>query len=401
FYLRSGVSGNYTYATNGGDWYHYRVFPARRTFPNSQWLGRSIYQLLTDRFARPLSGSLDPYATCTSGYSNSFCGGTWDGAVERLDYIANMGFDAIWISPIVNNTPTGYHGYYAWDFNTLSPQFGGATALQSLISAAHTRNLAVMFDMVTNHVGISGTGYLTYYASPINTDSAYHSYCVIDYSDLNTEDSTVISYLTTSYQSLFATYPPDGLRIDTFRHVPRAFWTPFLSALGNPFAIGEIDDSNTTYIASYQDVVASVLNYGLYYNAIKPVFGSGESMSLITSALSYRSIYQNYSNLGVFADNHDNDRILAITNGDTALVRNALVLTLFTDGIPIVYQGTEQGYTDGSETRLPLWTTKFTTLPSLGFYQFLQIMLRARRDVGLDTFINAQHTSLYTTDSVH
>ncbi|KAJ1550652.1 Alpha-amylase A type-1/2, partial [Cladochytrium tenue] len=85
----------------------------------------------------------------------------------------------------------------------------------------------------------------------------------------------------------------------------------------------------------------------------------------------------------------------------TALVRNALVLTLFTDGIPIVYQGTEQGYTDDSNTRLPLWTTKFTTLPSLGFYQFLQIMLRARRDVGLDTFINAQHTSLYTTDSVH
>ncbi|KAJ3210013.1 Alpha-amylase A type-1/2 [Entophlyctis luteolus] len=418
FYLRSGTASNGTYATNGGDWYHYRVFPPRRTFQNSQWLGRSIYQLLTDRFARPLSSPLGPYDNCTTGYSSSFCGGTWQGVVERLAYISNMGFDAIWISPIVNNTSTGYHGYYAWDFNTLSPQFGGATALSALIAAAHSQNLAVMFDMVTNHVGISGTGYLTYYAPPINTDAAYHSYCVIDYSvfnqtdfeycrinsvnpDLNTENSTVVNYLTSSYQSLFSSYPPDGLRIDTFRHVPRAFWTSFLSALGNPFAIGEIDSSNTSYVASYQPLVPSVLNYPFYYNAIQPVFGSKSSMTLITSQLALRSSYSNYSNLGVFADNHDQSRILAITGGDTALVRNALVLTLFTDGIPIVYQGTEQGYTDDSDTRLPLWTTKFSTLPSLGFYQFLQIMLRARRDVGLDALISSQHNPLYTTATVH
>ncbi|KAJ3386600.1 hypothetical protein HDU84_001453 [Entophlyctis sp. JEL0112] len=421
FYLRSGTTSNGTYATNGGDWYHYRVFPPRRTFQNSQWLGRSIYQLLTDRFARPLSSPLGPYDNCTTGYSSSFCGGTWQGVVERLAYISNMGFDAIWISPIVNNTSTGYHGYYAWDFNTLSPQFGGATALSALIAAAHSQNLAVMFDMVTNHVGISGTGYLTYYAPPINTDAAYHSYCVIDYSvfnqtdfeywyvlinaypyfDLNTENSTVVNYLTSSYQSLFSSYPPDGLRIDTFRHVPRAFWTSFLSALGNPFAIGEIDSSNTSYVASYQPLVPSVLNYPFYYNAIQPVFGSKSSMTLITSQLALRSSYSNYSNLGVFADNHDQSRILAITGGDTALVRNALVLTLFTDGIPIVYQGTEQGYTDDSDTRLPLWPTKFSTLPSLGFYQFLQIMLRARRDVGLDALISSQHNPLYTTATVH
>lgn len=35
------------------------------------------------------------------------------GLQKRLDYIQGMGFDAVWISPIISNTPGGYHGYWA------------------------------------------------------------------------------------------------------------------------------------------------------------------------------------------------------------------------------------------------------------------------------------------------
>jgi hypothetical protein len=45
-----------------------------------------------------------------------------------------MGFDAIWISPIVTNTPGGYHGYWSQDLFGINPHFGTADDLRQLIS---------------------------------------------------------------------------------------------------------------------------------------------------------------------------------------------------------------------------------------------------------------------------
>ena len=58
----------------------------------AEWRSRTIYQLLTDRFNNPNGG------TCNL---SNYCGGTWRGIIDRLDYIQSLGFDAIWISPVV------------------------------------------------------------------------------------------------------------------------------------------------------------------------------------------------------------------------------------------------------------------------------------------------------------
>jgi alpha-amylase len=56
-----------------------------------QWRSRSIYQVVTDRFART-DGSTS--AACNPGLG-MYCGGTWNGLIEKLDYIQGMGFDAV------------------------------------------------------------------------------------------------------------------------------------------------------------------------------------------------------------------------------------------------------------------------------------------------------------------
>jgi hypothetical protein len=56
-----------------------------------QWKSQSIYQVLTDRFART-DGSTT--ATCNTG-DQIYCGGTWQGIINHLDYIQNMGFTAV------------------------------------------------------------------------------------------------------------------------------------------------------------------------------------------------------------------------------------------------------------------------------------------------------------------
>lgn len=62
-----------------------------------EWQKQSIYSLMTDRFARPANA---PSGDCQP---RAYCGGTWQGVKEKLDYIQGMGFTAIWISPISEN----------------------------------------------------------------------------------------------------------------------------------------------------------------------------------------------------------------------------------------------------------------------------------------------------------
>jgi neopullulanase len=126
-----------------------------------------IYFLLVDRFAngdasndrgglggdRLVSG-FDP----TDKYF--YHGGDLQGLTERLDYIAELGATAVWLSPIFKNKPVqagrqrpgaGYHGYWITDFTRVDPHFGSNADLAALIGAAHARGLKVYLDIVTNH----------------------------------------------------------------------------------------------------------------------------------------------------------------------------------------------------------------------------------------------------------
>lgn len=64
------------------------------------WKSRSIYFVLTDRVAR--SSSDTGGGSCSN--LGKYCGGTFKGLESKLDYIKNLGFDAIWITPVVAST---------------------------------------------------------------------------------------------------------------------------------------------------------------------------------------------------------------------------------------------------------------------------------------------------------
>lgn len=107
--------------------------------PYSNWAGRTIYQLLTDRFAKPLNASSN--AKCKN--LSNYCGGTFDGIEAHLDYIHALGFDAIWISPIPENTRGGYHGYWMKNLYEINTHFGTMQSLKSMVSAAHKRSFVM------------------------------------------------------------------------------------------------------------------------------------------------------------------------------------------------------------------------------------------------------------------
>lgn len=98
--------------------------------------------------------------------------GDFKGLIEKLDYIKDLGFTAIWITPIVQNwSPLDYHGYHAYDFTKVDPRLEspGAT-FQDLINEVHARDMKIVLDVVTNHAGrfgIKGLAEIKY-----NTDTS-------------------------------------------------------------------------------------------------------------------------------------------------------------------------------------------------------------------------------------
>jgi glycosidase len=79
--------------------------------------------------------------------------GDFKGLIARLDYIEEMGFTAIWITPPVENrSGLDYHGYHAYDWARVDPRLESPGAsYQDFINAAHARGIKVVQDVVINH----------------------------------------------------------------------------------------------------------------------------------------------------------------------------------------------------------------------------------------------------------
>ena len=132
----------------------------------SEWKDKVVYQILTDRF------DTAPTTTEPCNDLTDYCGGTFKGIYNRLEYLKDLGVDAIWISPVIANTDKGYHGYWAKDLYTINEHFGTEVDLADLIDKAHDLGLLVMVDVVTNHMG-QGMENLPE-LSPFNDTSYYH-----------------------------------------------------------------------------------------------------------------------------------------------------------------------------------------------------------------------------------
>ena len=374
---------------------------------------RSVYQLVTDRFALPNNGT-----TACSTSQAKYCGGTWQAIIGHLDYIQGMGFDTVWISPVVDNiggtTSIGeaYHGYWTLDPANLNSHFGSADDLKALASALHSRGMYLQVDVVINHVAAtSGQSFQpsSSYGAFSTTDD-YHPFCwVQDYTnqteveqcwlgdnnvalaDLNTENSNVVSYWNDWIKNLISEYSIDTIRIDTVKHVPHSFWSQFIDNV-NVFNQGEVLDADPAYIASYQkNGSINPFNYAVYYPVTFTFNSTSFSMDqLIGMVDQIKGNFTDPTLLGSFLNNHDNPRFESFQS-DSALIRNAHAYPMVTDGIPYVYYGSEQGFTGGSDplNREALWTSKYNTGSDM--YRFFASLNAARAAAG------AASSSFYTT----
>src|SRR5687768_17176050 len=134
---------------------HGEVFPSPR-----DWRDVFLYQLLIDRFDDNQEHPAYDPKTAKRGrdpqQARMFQGGKIKGITRRLDYIKNLGCNAIWISPPMKNRleyNDSAHGYAIQDFLAVDPRLGTLEDLQELVREAHARGMYVIFDIVINHTG--------------------------------------------------------------------------------------------------------------------------------------------------------------------------------------------------------------------------------------------------------
>ena len=76
--------------------------------------------------------------------------GDINGIIAKLDYLADLGIDLIWICPFYAS-PNDDNGYDISDYQAIHPDFGTLEDVDELISAAHKRGIRIIMDLVINH----------------------------------------------------------------------------------------------------------------------------------------------------------------------------------------------------------------------------------------------------------
>lgn len=132
------------------------------------WHNATVYFVLTDRFENGDPSNDNSYGRHKDGMEEigTFHGGDLKGLTQKLDYLSQLGVNALWISaPFeqihgwVGGGTKGdfphyaYHGYYIQDWTRLDANMGSEADLRTLVDEAHQRGIRILFDVVINHTG--------------------------------------------------------------------------------------------------------------------------------------------------------------------------------------------------------------------------------------------------------
>eukprot|EP00768_Dysnectes_brevis_P005041 gnl/Dysnectes_brevis/3638_a4640_886.p1 GENE.gnl/Dysnectes_brevis/3638_a4640_886~~gnl/Dysnectes_brevis/3638_a4640_886.p1 ORF type:complete len:482 (-),score=68.48 gnl/Dysnectes_brevis/3638_a4640_886:53-1303(-) len=338
-----------------------------------------------------------------------------------MDYLIDLGINAIWISPVVAQVPDdkSFHGYWMASLFEINGHFGTSDDLKRLVNEAHSRDIWVMLDIVGNHMGNCNGGLFDYSCLvDFNQDDHFHSYCEIQddawgggdqwevencrlsgLPDLDQDNQYVHDRLLDWVEWISQEFDFDALRIDTIPEVAKPFWAEFVDRAGI-WAIGENFNGDSAYVGPYQEVVPSLINYPLYYT-LTDVFASGKSMWNIHSRIDDENRnFKNSSVLANFVSNHDNERFLYKANGDTQRLKSALTYIMMAEGLPVVYYGDEQCYDGGSDPycREPLWWSNYQQ--SGNVYQTLRALAHGRRS-DLESWTTAPQMEIWVEDNLY
>ena len=319
---------------------------------------------------------------------NAFCGGNLQGVIEKLDYIKNLGFNAIMLSPIFKSA--NYHGYHTLNFEEVDPHFGTWDDYQQLLDKAHEKGLKIICDFVPNHCWYeapifeqsllkNGGKHRDWFFYPKEDSDEFVSF--LGFGDLpkfNLTNSEVASFMIDKAKRL-ASMGVDAFRIDHALGQPHSFLRSLREQLqgirsdivvfGEVWAFGigpqlagqlyfktdarlqEFLAQDTKHFsqddlqADYVGTLDGVLDFA-YRDILLEEIHAGRGLrgneTLRSKIKDHFAKYPADFKLVLFLDNHDTDRFMFDCHDDAYLLQEAIDLTMEQSRPFSFLYGTEQ-----------------------------------------------------------
>jgi len=374
-----------------------------------EWVKDAVfYQIFPDRFAKSdqvsKPSNLEPWESPPTVYG--FKGGDLLGIVEHLDYLEDLGINAIYFNPIFQSAAN--HRYHTYDYYQVDPILGGNEAFREMLDAAHARGIHVVLDGVFNH---ASRGFYQFYhtlengaASPyldwfyfdkerLNAGSNLESYPPLEEEQqlrnsqrsleaygyrawwdlpalpkLNTDTEAVRQFIFDVARH-WIDFGIDGWRLDVPHEIDDdAFWREFRRVVkeANPeaYIVGEIWRDASRWLQG--DQFDAVMNY-IFNRACLGFFG-GENLDISQHPGGYELSRMNATAFAETIDellhlydwqvtlaqlnllsSHDMPRFLTLVGGDRDALKLATLFQMTFPGASCIYYGDEVGMQGGSD----------------------------------------------------
>jgi glycosidase len=358
------------------------------------WVKHAVfYQIFPDRFAKglqPLRRVLETVPLevwdaepTLQGYK----GGDLWGVIEWLDYLQDLGVNAIYFTPIFQSASN--HRYHTHDYYQVDPLLGGNLALKTLLEKAHKRNIRVVLDGVFNHASrgffffndILENGpyspWLDWFKvmgwplAPYDGDrpANYESWVGNRALPVFNHDNPAVKEYIMEIAEYWLKFGIDGWRLDVpFEIKTPGFWQEFRTRVKavNPeaYIVGEVWGDSRQWLDGTQ--FDGVMNYlftgptiafaasdrvqrqyveSPNYHPYPPLDASGYAAK-IQELLQLYPWEIHLTQLNLLAS-HDTARLMTIAGGDLDSVKLSTLLLLTFPGAPSIYYGDEVGLPGG------------------------------------------------------
>lgn len=354
----NGSKGSYSYSY-GGD---------RDIVDSPDWIRNRVwYQIFPERFCngdpRNDPANTEPWGSMPT--RDNYMGGDLQGIIQRLDYLVELGVNALYLNPIF--TATSNHKYDTINYFEIDPALGTVADLGELVAKCHERDIKVVLDLVINHCGFYHpyfqdvvqkgelSGYKDwFYVNRFPVERSEEDYDSVGYYQwmpkLRTSNPEVQQYIYDIVAFWQKETGIDGWRIDVADEVEISFLRELKSCVKrlnpNAIIIAEIwDDAKRMMVSGGVD---SAMNYVLRDILLDYVLDRSITLEQFHARLvqlanrySLAELHQMFNLLG----SHDTLRILTRCKEDQLKLQALLAIQYIFPGNPTVYYGDELGMT--------------------------------------------------------
>ena len=317
-------------------------------------------------------------------------GGDIQGIINGLDYIEEMGFTAIWPTPVLINDmkESSYHGYAMTDFYKVDPRFGTLEEYKELSNQLSLRGMKLIMDQVANHIGLEhwwmkdlpAKDWLNYqdeflsdnlvitnhrrttnqdaYASKKDKALMNGGWFVSAMPDLNQNNPFLATYLIQNSIWWIETLDLGGIRQDTYPYPDKEFMSKWAGTIMKEYPnfsiVGEEWSLNPLLVGywqkgaknkdGYQSNLTSSMDFPMQ-RAIVEALNEEEAwdkgLVKMYEGLANDFHYSDPNNIMIFPDNHDMDRIFTQLKENSTHTKMAIGYLLTLPRITQIYYGTE------------------------------------------------------------